>query len=93
MLALKRTAIGTSALLVILAVTGLLLGIVGDARGWGSLTIGIGPVPIWSFWRAGQSFETTLGWGMPVLSLAGGILNAVAGSRLDGPTKQRAYNG
>jgi hypothetical protein len=54
------------------------LGVVADGAGWSSFRVGIGPVPVLTFERRGGTTESTLGSGLGLIALAGGLLNAAA---------------
>ena len=75
-------AIGTAALAALVAVAGLVAGVTADAGGWSSFRVAIGPFVVVEFDRVGRGSETTLGAGVAVLALAGGVANAAAAALL-----------
>jgi hypothetical protein len=75
-------ALGTIAALLVLVVTGLAFGVVADAGGWGSFRLGVGPVLLLEFERNATSAQTTLGSGLPLVSLVFGIVNATGAAVL-----------
>jgi hypothetical protein len=75
-------AIGTAALAAVVAVAGLVAGVAADAAGWSSFRVAMGPFVVVEFDRVGRGSETTLGTGVAVLALAGGLANAAAAALL-----------
>ena len=75
-------AIGTAALAALVAVAGLVAGVTADAASWGSFRVAIGPFVVVEFDRIGRGSETTLGAGVAVVALAGGLANAAAAALL-----------
>ena len=75
-------AIGTAALAAVVAVAGLVAGVAADAAGSSSFRVAIGPFVVVEFDRVGGGSETTLGAGVAVVALAGGLANAAAASLL-----------
>ncbi|MEX2211550.1 MAG: hypothetical protein WD689_07285 [Gaiellaceae bacterium] len=56
--------------------------IVADAAGWESFSAEIGSLVFVSFERAGEDTEATVGPGIAVAAVAGGVLNALGASLL-----------
>jgi len=75
-------ALGAVAVMLVLVVAGLALGVAADNGGWGSFRIGLGPVLLLEFERHATSAETTLGNGLLLAALAGGLLNAAGAAAL-----------
>ena len=75
-------ALGSIAVMLVLVVTGLALGVAADSGGWGSFRIGLGPVLLLEFERRATSADTTLGNGLLLAALAGGLLNAAGAAAL-----------
>jgi hypothetical protein len=71
-------AIGAAALALVVAVAGLVTGVTADAAGWSSFRVALGPFVVLEFERVGRGSETTLGGGLAVVALAGGLANAAA---------------
>ena len=71
-------AIGAAALAAVVAVAGLVAGVTADAGGWSSFRVAVGPFVVVEFDRVGRGSETTLGTGVAVVALAGGLANAAA---------------
>jgi recombinational DNA repair protein (RecF pathway) len=75
-------AIGAAAFALLVAVAGLVAGVAADAAGWSSFRVALGPFVVVDFERVGRGSETTLGAGVAVVALAGGIANAAAAALL-----------
>lgn len=75
-------ALGTAALAVLVGVAGLAAGVTADAAGWGSFRVAFGPLVVVDFERVGRGSETTLGSGVAVVALGGGVANALAAALL-----------
>ncbi len=75
-------AIGAAAIAALVAVAGLVAGVTADAADWRSFRVAFGPFVVVEFDRIGRGSETTLGAGVAVLALAGGLANAAAAALL-----------
>jgi len=69
--------LGTLAVGVVASIGGLALGIAAQAGGWSSFRAGIGPLVLVSYERTAAASATSFGAGLPLLALAGGVLNAI----------------
>jgi hypothetical protein len=79
---LARSALYGYLLAFLMIVLGIvLLSVIGLLAGVSRLTIGIGPVPVMSFWSssAGNGFQSE--WGVPVLACLGAAIGAAVALR------------
>lgn len=72
-----RSALYGYLLVFLTIVLGILtLSAVALFAGASSLTIGLGPVPLMSFWNSGAGYGLQSDWGVAVLSCAGAAVGA-----------------
>ena len=69
--------LGGLAVAIALSVAGLVLGVVAQKGGWSSFRIAVGPVVLFAFERTRNVTSTTLGAGVPLAALGGGLVNAL----------------
>jgi hypothetical protein len=74
--------VGTAALSAVLYAAALALGVVADSNGFASFEWSLGPVTLFAFERAGRSTAMTVGAGLALIALAGGVLNGAAATWL-----------
>jgi hypothetical protein len=79
---LTAFVLGAAAVFAALLVGGVALGIAAQSRHWQTIHVGIGPVEVFHFVRAGRTTTTTFGNGLGLAALAGGALNAAGAAYL-----------
>jgi hypothetical protein len=77
---LTAFVLGVAAVGIVAAVAAFTLGVAAQSSGWGSFDVALGPVTFLAFQRTAGGTATTIGMGIGVLALAGGLGNA-AGAR------------
>lgn len=66
-------------LMIVLGI--MLLSVIALLAGVSRLTIGIGPVPVMSFWNSGVGYGFQSDWGVPVLACLGAAVGAAVALR------------
>jgi hypothetical protein len=74
--------LGVAAVAIAVAVAGFVLAIAAQSGGWHSFRLALGPVLFLSFERLPDGTSTMFGYGLPLLALAGGALNALGAALL-----------
>jgi hypothetical protein len=73
---------GFAVVLLCLIIGSLAIGLWAGRSGWGDLQVALGPLAVFSFHRDPRGFATTLGNGILLVALAGGLLNGLGAAWL-----------